>query len=338
MLFLAFVFLASPLAAQSSPTCSTHVSQGASDPGECLLQPNVAQNTFQKRADVLEGHHESVVAEESAEEEDASDDDDDDEDEEHGSVQGALSDPDASGEAGDDFVESELQMNSTQFPFDGSCYNWFGNGLDWKELEAKGIAKKKGNSGVWGTLLNNKYYPDANVCSWDTTAGVDLPTMELSYYCAGKLGNGRVGACRSTTIRGKGQGIRVDCFNGICLDASNIKHDWSPGLKGVTCTRAKRVGPILHLKSPKGNPQLSKWDPACKVACESIPECTGFTLHIIRRRPQCLFFGEMDQSRYDAGKSKCGTARRCCNGKKSVAFGCCNHPHYNTFFVTRKVV
>jgi len=329
MLALAFVVLASAFVARSSPTCSQQPSpKDASDPGECLLQPNVATNTLQKQ-----GHHDLVITEENAEDEDASGDDEDDEDEFW------------EAEAGDDHSTADAslqQMNAngswTMEP--GRCFNWFGNNLDWAELKAHGIAEHK-SAGVWGTLMNNSWYPNINICNWDTTAGVDVPNKQLSYYCAGLI-NGKIGSCKSTTILGKnGGGIRVDCVNGLCADKSNIKHDWTKSYKGVTCAGTaavpKRLAPALYLKSPKGNPQRSKWDPVCKVMCESIPECTGFTVNILKRRAQCRFFGgdspaTKSAEGYEAYKAKCGTARKCCNPGR----GCCNHPHYNTYFVTRK--
>lgn len=320
MLFLAFVVLASPFVAQSSSTCSSDALQGASDSGECLLQPHVTSNAFQN----------SVIADSIITEENAEDEDHDfgEEDE--------LEDEDDAEPAEE---EAALQLgagDTTQgIYFDGRCYNWFGNGMKWSELKAMGLAEHKA-AGVWGTFLNSSLYPNVNVCSWDTTSGMDFPDMELSYYCGGKI-NGKIAPCKSTTIKGKnGGGIRVDCVNGLCADATNVNGDWSRSYRGVTCN-TKKIAPILKLKSPKGNPQLSKWNPTCKVMCESTPGCTGFTVHTIRRRPQCRFFGADHPSTasadgYEKWKAECGTARRCCNQKK----GCCNHPHYTTYFLTRK--
>lgn len=339
MLVLAFVVLASPFVAQSSPTCSQHASQGASDPGECLLQP---ANTLQKHADINQGDHQSVIAEEDDEEDTDTSGDEEVEDEIGEAETDFAEGEDPHADIADDEGMPELSalQSSKGWKFDGRCINWFGNGLNWNELKAHGIAEHK-TAGVWGTCLNNSWYPKINQCSWDTTAGVDIPTMQLSYYCAGKI-DGKVTNCKHSTIGGKnGGGVRTDCYNGLCADPKNVKHDWSEKRMGVTCGRAVKVGPILHLKSPKGNPQLSKWDPNCKVMCESIPECTGFTVNKIRRRPQCTFFTGMTASGYDAWKGRCGTARKCCNGqfpKGKKALGCCNHPHYNTYFVTRKSV
>merc|ERR1719217_1816030 len=97
---------------------------------------------------------------------------------------------------------------------------------------------------------------------------------------------GKKQPCKSTTRLGKnGGGVKIDCVGGMCADATNVKGDWSQVKPKFGCNKFSsktphhyQLGPTYYLLSGYGKGMSSLWDPNCKVLCETMPECTGFSL------------------------------------------------------------
>jgi len=315
-------------------TCENPVEDGV-ESGECLIQSQLAQRTQKYIEQVNEGGE-------------ADDDDDDDEAEEGHedaveTFEEDIEDPedeDPADEDPDELEASELQFNRSELGWDNKlCGNWFGNNLDWDSVKATGKAQVLG--GPTGVFIPQKVcwnYGDkkcieSNVCSYQTTTGLQGVVgnqhspgpKKLAYWCKGML-NGKQTNCKSTTELGKnGGGIKTDCVNGLCADKSNVKGDWSQSKAGFTCAKYssktphhRPVAATYNLLSANGKGRFSLWDPNCKVLCESIPECTGFTVKTLQRgTPTCSFFGGVTME--TVANSKCRT-----------------HAHYATYFLKRK--
>jgi hypothetical protein len=273
---------------------------GGSESGACLLQSQL-------------GKYDEVVSEdeEDQDEDETTDDNSDD----------SAESEDDNNEPGDAVpdTEAEASVLQTTAP-DGTCLNWFGNNLDWKAIEATGkvvgVSSSANQKGPWGTMVSQS---GINLCTWDTTVGLTVGSTKFPYRCSGVLkASNSANSCQST-VTGKDAGIRTDCLNGMCADISNVKHDWSQSKTGFTCHKTKPLlTPTYNLKSPNGKPWLKLWDPNCKVLCETIPECTGFSVKMSKAAPQCFFFAKATLD--TASKTK----------------GCRSHPKYATYFIKRK--
>jgi hypothetical protein len=318
------------LADGTGSTCENPVEDGV-ESGECLLQNHAAQRTQKYTAQVTEDGE----ADDHDEDDDISDEAHEDDAEE---PEDAAEDEDDADESPDEADASELQLG----PWDTKlCGNWFGNNLDGDSVKATGKAQMIG--GTTGTFIPQKvcwnYGTDAdkkciesNVCSYQFTVALtgingnqhSPGPKTAAYSCKGLL-NGKQTACKSTTELGKnGGGIKTDCVNGMCADKTNIKGDWSQSKPGFTCSKYssktphhRPVAPTYNLLSANGKPRFSLWDPNCKVLCESIPECTGFTVKTLQRgTPTCSFFAGVTMD--TIANSKCKT-----------------HAHYATYFLKR---
>eukprot|EP00746_Dinoflagellata_sp_MGD_P046530 gnl/MRDRNA2_/MRDRNA2_21436_c0_seq1.p1 gnl/MRDRNA2_/MRDRNA2_21436_c0~~gnl/MRDRNA2_/MRDRNA2_21436_c0_seq1.p1 ORF type:complete len:360 (+),score=74.29 gnl/MRDRNA2_/MRDRNA2_21436_c0_seq1:85-1080(+) len=327
VLALSVALLAFTPMALAESTCENPVEDGV-ESGECLLQSQLAQQT-QKYTELVTEDEEADDAHEDFEEEH--------EDAVEDLEQDPAEDEDSEDDGPDEPEASELQFGPGWDP--KLCGNWFGNNLDWNSVKATGKAQLLG--GTTGTFIPQKTcwnYGDkkcieSNVCSYTTTVGLQgvvgnqhsPGAKTVAYSCKGLL-NGKQTACKSTTELGKnGGGIKTDCVNGLCADKSNVKGDWSQSKAGFTCSKYssktphhRPVAPTYNLLSANGKPRFSLWDPNCKVLCESIPECTGFTVKTLQRgTPTCSFFTGVTMD--TIASSKCRT-----------------HAHYATYFLKRR--
>jgi len=319
VLALSFAVSAFTSVALGDSTCENPVEDGV-ESGECLLQSQLG-NARQK------GKYSDNLSED-GEEEDEEEPDKDPVDQERDE------DPVGGEEESEDEGPDELEASELQYGYDDNvCGNWFGNNLDWNSVKATGKAEPVG--GPTGTMVT---YRKTNICSWDRTAGLQgvvgdqaspgpktAANRGLSYRCKGFLNGKKQKNCKSTTQLGKnGGGVRVDCLNGMCADATNVKGDWSQSKPKFSCARFStrdpqhyQLGGTYYLLSGNGKGMSSLWDPNCKVLCETMPECTGFSLKPAGK-PFCIFFTGATFDTVD---------------KFSL---CKPNPKYDTYFLKRK--
>lgn len=294
LIITVFAFAPSAL---SESTCA----DGSAAEGQCLLQSQSQMGLNQKPI--------------KEEQEDYEPDPEDGEVEGHEEEDAFHNDDEGPEEAEDEPSEEISALQSNVTVLGGTCTNMFGDnrgrGIAWWQVTQAKIATQV--SGEEGAMMTDRYFP-INKCDWWDTAQrtTTAVTQTLLYNCKG-MTNGKKGFC-------KNKGVSVDCFNGLCAVPSNVKGDWSEApLVGVSCHKTNTyrssgnsgIGYFQYLKTgAKGKPNIKLWDPNCKIMCEQMAGCTGFSLHKTRKAPRCFFlkvtkqFAEQNQG---SGRGKCLT-------------------------------
>jgi len=277
--------------------------------GECLLQSQSQMGLDRKLIKEEEEDYEPDPADDSEDEGQGVEDDDENDDDES-----SFEPPQ---ETEDEHSEETAALQSNVTVLGGTCTNMFGDnrgrGIQWQQMNQGKVASQV--SGEEGAMYTNRYFP-INLCDWWTTVGASLSvTQTLLYNCKG-MTNGKKGFCKSKRDS-------VDCYNGLCAVPSNVKGDWSEApLVGTTCHKTNTyrttgnkgnggIGNYHFLKNSKGKPDLKLWDPNCKIMCENMAGCTGFTLHKAKKAARCFFlkvskaFAEQSSSSGGQGRGNC---------------------------------